>query len=215
LTLRTLVVTRTAGFRHESIPAAVAALAARPELEVRHTEDPADVTRCADHDVVAFVSTSGDILDEAARNALRQWVLAGGGFAGVHCAAATEDGWSWYGELLGARFAGHPPQVQDGVVVVQDAAHPSTAHLPARWPFRDEWYSFTDVRDDLHLLLSVDAGSIDAGDFAMPEPHPQAWWREVGSGRSFFTALGHTDEAWADPAFLEHVVAGVHWAGRG
>ncbi|RZS91739.1 hypothetical protein EV189_0986 [Motilibacter rhizosphaerae] len=210
--VRTLVFTRTTDYRHDSIPAAVAALQARPELEVVASEDPGDVARSGEFEVVAFVSTSGDCLDDAAREALQAHVLGGGGFVGVHCAAVTEAGWPWYGELLGARFAGHPEGVQPGTVVVEDAAHPSTAHLPARWGFVDEWYAFTQVRPDLHLLLSVDGASIDAGDHAMPAPHPQAWQRELGSGRSWFTALGHGDEAWADEAFLGHVLGGIAWA---
>jgi type 1 glutamine amidotransferase len=210
--LKTLVFTRTTGYRHASIPAAVAALEKRPELMVRHSEDPADVAECAAYDVVAFVSTSGDVLDETSRDALRTWVLAGGAFVGVHCAAVTEAGWDWYGDLLGARFAGHPEGVQDGVAVVADPAHPSTEALPERWPFRDEWYSFTDVRPDLHLLVALDRSTVEMGEFAMPDPHPQAWCREIGAGRSWFTALGHTDEAWDDPLFLDHVLGGVAWA---
>lgn len=212
--LSTLVFTRTTGYRHESIPAAVAALASRPELTVRHSEDPTDVTTCAAYDVVAFVSTSGDVLDEGAREALRTWVVGGGAFVGVHCAAVTEEGWDWYGDLLGARFAGHPEGQQDGVAVVVDPAHPSTRGLPERWPFRDEWYAFREVRDDLHLLVTVDTSSVDLASYAMPDPHPQAWCREIGRGRSWFTALGHADEAWADPLFLGHVLGGMAWAAR-
>jgi len=213
--LSTLVFTRTTGYRHASIESAVAALESRPELSVTPSEDPTEVARCGEYDVVAFVSTSGDVLDDAAREQLKSWVLDGGAFVAVHCAAATEQSWDWYAELLGARFAGHPEGEREGVAVVADRGHPSTVALPERWSFRDEWYAFADVRPDLHLLLSVDTESVSLGDYAMPPPHPQAWCRRVGAGRSWFTGLGHSDEAWSDAHFLGHVLGGVAWAAAG
>lgn len=211
---RTLVFTGTADFRHDSIPASVAALRAAPGLDVVATEDPADLADLTGFEVVAFVSTSGDVLDDRARASLRAFVEGGGGFVGVHCAAVTEASWDFYGALLGARFAGHPDRVQPGVAVVVDADHPSTAHLPERWPLEDEWYSFAEVRDDLRLLVAVEEGSFDPETYAMPAPHPQAWCREVGGGRSWFTALGHAAELWSDDAFLRHVLGGIAWAAR-
>jgi uncharacterized protein len=213
--LRVLVYTRTTGYRHDSIPAAVAALrtASAPAggaIEVTASEDPQDVARCARFDVVAFVSTTGDVLDAAGRDALRSFVDSGGGFVGVHSAAATEMSWDWYGELLGARFSGHPEGLQNAVA--HPSAHPTTAHLPRPWRFRDEWYAFHDVRDDLEILLEVDESSYAPGTFAMPGRHVQAWCRGVGAGRSWYTGLGHADEAWTDEALVDHVVAGLRWA---
>ena len=211
LVTRVLVFTRTAGYRHDSIPAAIAALTAAGGLDVTASEDPADVAACARFDVVTFVSTTGDVLGDAARRALRAFVEDGGGFAGVHSAAGTELSWDWYGELLGARFAGHPSGVQPATARVA-ARHPSTAHLPPHWTFTDEWYAFTDVRPASTLLLDVDEASYAPGDFTMPAPHAQAWCREVGAGRSWYTALGHEGQAWSDEHFLTHVREGISWA---
>ena len=67
---RMLVFTRTAGYRHDSIPAAVAAireLASRHGIEVEHTED-AGVFRAdtlARFKAVGFVNTTGNVLDRA------------------------------------------------------------------------------------------------------------------------------------------------------
>lgn len=208
---RVLVFTRTTGFRHDSIPAAVAALTGDERLRVTASEDPADVAACGRFDVVAFVSTMGDVLDGPARDALRSFVEGGGGFAGVHAAACTEPSWDWYPELLGARFAGHPAGVRKATVRVTDG-HPSTAHLPASWTFTDEWYAFADVRPGSTGLLDVDESSYDPAEFTMPEPHALAWWRTAGAGRSWYTALGHTPEAWSDSLFRTHVVNGIRWA---
>ncbi|XVU21519.1 ThuA domain-containing protein [Actinoplanes sp. CA-054009] len=203
---RMLVFTRTAGYRHESLPAAVAAVSAFPGVRVVHSEDPVALHDLGDIDVVMFLSTTDDILDPRGRSSLRSFVLGGGGFVGVHSAAGTELSDPWYGELLGARFLGHPDGVQQATLFDPDG-------VP--WKFTDEWYGFAEVRDDLEILLTVDEETYEPGAYAMTGPHPQAWRRPVGAGRSWYTALGHTSEAWADPAFLAHLRSGVAYAARG
>ena len=42
-------------------------------------------------------------------------------------------------------------------------------------------------------------------------PRPIAWYREFDGGRTFYTALGHTVESYADPLFLDHVWGGLMW----
>ena len=45
------------------------------------------------------------------------------------------------------------------------------------------------------------------------EQDPQAWWREFGKGRTFYTALGHRDDLWSnDPVFRAHISGGIRWA---
>ena len=99
-TERVLVFTRTAGYRHDSIPVAVATLrklAAREGLAADHSEDAGDINTAnlARYRVVVFASTTGDILDETQQRALQEFVRGGGGFAGVHAAADTEHDWPW------------------------------------------------------------------------------------------------------------------------
>lgn len=142
---RVLVFTRTLGFRHASIPLAVAALrrtAARQGMAVDHTEDPARFTASGlrRYRVVVFLSTTGDVLDRDGEAALRGFVEAGGGWVGVHAAADTEDGWPWYGTLVGTRFARHPA-VQRATLRVVDRDHPATAGLPVTWVRTDELYT--------------------------------------------------------------------------
>ncbi|MDH6224025.1 MULTISPECIES: ThuA domain-containing protein [Streptomyces] len=209
MTHRLLVHTRTTGYRHDSIPAALAAVGRFAGFTVDATEDPAalegDLSRYA---AVVFLSTSGDILTEASRAGLAAAVESGTGFAGVHAAACTEEGWPWYtGSLQRSRFAGHPPY-GPGRVLVEDRAHPATAHLPAEWDWSDEWYDFDPCPDpaEVHVLLR---GGQDR--------HPLAWHHRQGRGRVFWTALGHADGAYSDPGFLAHLRGGLEWVceGRG
>ncbi|WP_033211684.1 ThuA domain-containing protein [Kitasatospora phosalacinea] len=209
-----LVYTRTTAYRHDSIPAGVAAMRELGEehgFTIEPSEDPSVFTPASlnGRSAVVFLSTSGEVLTDAGRNALRHWVDAGGGFMGVHSAACTEYGWPYYGELIGARFAGHPP-VQTGVVVVEDAAHPSTAHLGSRWAWQDEWYDFrSNPRPGVRVLASADENSYTGG--AMGPDHPLAWCRDQERGRVFYTALGHCASSYSDAAFRTHLLGGLSW----
>ncbi|GGZ31989.1 ThuA domain-containing protein [Streptomyces poonensis] len=210
MTARILVYTRTTAYRHDSIPAGVAALRTLG-FDVDATEDPAALEAPLDpYTAVVFLSTSGEVLTETGRAGLRAYVEEGGGFAGVHAAACTEYDWPYYGELLGARFARHPAY-QPGKAVIEDRDHPATRHLPAVWEFTDEWYDFRDSpRGAVHVLATADESSYDGG--GMGADHPLVWCREQGAGRVFYTALGHACEAYEDPDFRAHLRGGIRWA---
>ncbi|GAB2716694.1 ThuA domain-containing protein [Streptomyces bullii] len=210
---RLLVCTRTTAYRHDSIPAGIAALRTLGDFEVDATEDPAALEQpLGGYAAVVFLSTSGEILTPAGRARLAAYVESGGGFVGVHAAACTEYDWPYYGELLGARFARHPLH-QPGKAVVEDGTHPATRHLPAVWHLTDEWYDFrTNPRGSAHVLVRADESSYEGG--GMGEDHPLAWCREQGTGRVFYTALGHAPEAYGDPDFRAHLHGGIMWAAR-
>lgn len=214
---RALVYTRTTSYRHESIPAGIAAvreLGRDVGLEVEATEEPGAFTfeSLAGHRAVVFLCTSGDVLTEEGRAAFGAWVRGGGGFVGVHLAAGTEPSWEFFGQLVGARFARHPA-FQPAVVTVEDQRHPATRHLPAQWPFSDEWYEFeSNPRGSVRVLASVDERGYQGG--TMGPDHPLAWCHENCGGRSFYTSLGHADAAYADPAFRAHLAGALAWAAR-
>ncbi len=214
---RVLVFTRTAGYRHESIPAgidAVRELGATGGYTVDATEDPGAfrASNLARYRAVVFLSTSGDVLDETGKRDLEEYVRGGGGYVGVHAASTTEYGWPFYGELVGAWFARHPA-IQPGRIVVEDRTHPATAHLDTTWSRTDEWYDFrTNPRGRVHVLLTVDESSYSGG--GMGRDHPIAWCHAVGTGRAFYTALGHAVESFAEPAFRDHLRGAIRWAAR-
>jgi uncharacterized protein len=213
---RIMVYSRTTGYRHDSIPAgteALGELGAAQGWTVEATEEPAELTDALGGcRAVVFLSTSGDVLDEEGRAALRAYLAGGGAFVGVHAAACTEYGWPWYGELVGARFDGHP-EIQPGVVTVEDRAHPATGHLPERWHWTDEWYNFRATpRGRVTVLASADESSYHGG--TMGADHPLVWCHESTGGRSFYTALGHSAESYADPVFRRHLLGGLSWAAR-
>jgi uncharacterized protein len=208
---RLLVYTRTTGYRHDSIPAGVCALRGMAGYSVDATEDPA-VFRgrtLRGYAAIVFLSTSGEVLDDAGRAALIEYMATGGAWLGIHGASTTEYGWPWFGELAGARFDQHPP-VQAGAITIADKGHPATGHLRTPWIRCDEWYAFRDnPRPRVRVLLTVDETSYEGG--TMGADHPIAWCHERLGGRSFYTALGHTEESFAEPAFLRHLAGALSW----
>ncbi|NUO46608.1 MAG: ThuA domain-containing protein [Streptomyces sp.] len=210
---RLLVYTRTTDYRHDSIPAGVAALSTLGDFAVDATEDPAALEAPLDgYAAVVFLSTSGEVLTGPGRARLAAYLESGGGFVGIHAAACTEYDWPYYGEMLGAWFDRHPAH-QPGKALVEDRTHPATRHLPAVWQFTDEWYDFrTNPRAAVRVLASADESSYEGG--GMGADHPLVWCREQGAGRVFYTALGHAPEAYEDPDFRAHLLGGITWAAQ-
>ncbi|MFV2011439.1 MULTISPECIES: ThuA domain-containing protein [unclassified Micromonospora] len=211
---RVLVYSRTTGYRHDSIPAGVEAvreLGAEHGFAVDATEEPTAFTpdNLSRYATVVFLNTTGEVLDDAGRAAFEDYINGGGGFVGVHAAADTEHNWPFYGDLVGAYFAQHPP-VQPATVEVVDRTHPATAHLPARWERTDEWYDYRTRPTDARILAELDGTSYTGGQ--MGRPHPHAWCRTYAGGRTFYTGGGHTVEAYAELAFRTHLLGAIRWA---
>jgi type 1 glutamine amidotransferase len=204
-----LVVTATAGFRHDSIPTAegvIAGLAPRLGASVvfARTEDEmartlnAEVLRGVD--VVMFVNTTGE-LDVPRRDDLLQWIAGGGSFIGLHSASDTWHAWPAYIDMLGAEFESHPDQYVAQIDVV-DPAHPATAPLASPHAMLEEIYNlknFDPAR--VRPLLATDGRVI-------------AWCKDYGAGRVFYTALGHRIDVWQSEWFANHLAGAISWALR-
>ncbi|WP_261719911.1 ThuA domain-containing protein [Streptomyces sp. FZ201] len=211
---RVLVFSKTAGFRHDSIPDGVQALkdlGASAGITVDATEDArafsnANLRR---YDAVVFLSTTGDVLNTAQQRAFERYVRQGGGFLGVHAAADTEYDWAFYGQTVGAYFQSHPA-IQQATVEVEDHSHAATSHLPTAWNRTDEWYNYrSNPRDRVRVLASLDESSYSGG--TMNGDHPMAWCHTAQGGRAFYTGGGHTKESYADPVFRQHLLGGLRW----
>jgi type 1 glutamine amidotransferase len=212
--LRVLMLTATAGFRHDSIATArqvLTSLAAQTgEFAITPTESLSDIsaTRLASVDVLMFALTSGELpLSNAGKQALLDFVDRGGGFVGVHSASDTFHEWPQYVALVGASFKEHP-WTQEATVTVEAPSHPAASGLGSSFRLIEEFYTFQEnPRPRVQVVLSLDSSSVGTqGDF------PLAWAQTVGRGRSFYTALGHFDSTWTDPRFQSHIRGAIAWA---
>ena len=210
-----LVFSKTTGFRHDSIPhgiAAIKTLGVDHGFSVDSTEDAARFTdeELPRYKVVVFLSTTGDILDEGQKAAFERYIRSGGGFAGIHSASDTEYQWTWYGRLVGTYFANHP-EIQHATVRIEDLGHASTEGLPQIWDRTDEWYNFrNNPRGTVHVLATLDEATYSGG--KMGADHPIAWCQVIDGGRSWYTAMGHTTESYAEPLYRLHLLGGIESA---
>lgn len=202
------------GYRHSSIEAGKAMFiktAGQYGIVADTTEDAAWFTRekLSQYKTLVFLSTRGNVLNEAQQQALMDYIHRGGGFVGIHAATTTEYEWPWYNRLAGAWFNGHPEPQQARYRVV-DKNFPATAHLPDTFRHFDEVYNFKSLQDSLHYLITADESSYTGG--KMGSPHPVCWYREFEGGRSFYIGLGHFEKDYEDPFFLSIVWKGIEWA---
>ena len=211
---KVLVFSKTAGFRHSSIPNGIQAirdLGAANNFTVDATEDAAAFsgTNLAQYRAVVFLLTTGDVLNDGQQAAFESYVRGGGGYVGVHSASDTEYQWPFYGGLVGAYFHSHPA-IQQATVRVEDRAHASTSHLGNDWVRTDEWYNFqANPRNDVHVLARLDEGTYSGGNMG---DHPIAWCKTYQGGRSWYTAGGHTEQSYAEPSFRSHLLGGIRYA---
>ena len=174
-------------------------------------------------DVIVFLqSTTRDFSDEQLES-FKKFIRNGGGFVGIHATSACRGEGEWFRKLVGRTFTDHPEE-QTAVMHVVDKNHPSTMHLPDRWIWTDEWYSYTDaLTENQNVLITLDESTYDPdrtwGDdtrfTSMGDFHPIAWCQEFDGGRSFYTSLGHMPALFKDPWFLDHIYGGIYWAASG
>ena len=210
-TMRPLVVvlTKTDGYRHESIPAAVQAVeraADQVGFDVVVTQSAAfcDPAILADVDVVVFAHANGRLFTPDQQEALAAWVDDGGGLLLLHGAVGDWSSSSWLSDVIGARFIGHslaPSIVR--VPIRTRAPHPAGRSLPARFVVDDEVYAFEEAPSGRGtvILASLEQGAVVGGfvgalDLTMPDVHPVIWARQIGQGAVVVDTLGHTPSSW-------------------
>jgi type 1 glutamine amidotransferase len=195
----------------------VAELAGMFGLDSLHVTDVRNLTleQLAGARVLALF-TIGETPWSASQRAAIVERVRGGALAilAVHAATDSSHGWEEYGQLVGARFDGHP-WTQSFDLEVVDRDHAATRHLGSTWPWKDEVYLFRDLRPDAHVLLQVAEGQLDMtipGARRPPCGFPLAWCFQEGKGRVFSSALGHFPSAWENPSYMAYLHGGLAWA---
>ena len=208
---KVLVFSKTSGYRHKCIETGVKtieALGKQNNFEITHTEDATLFTpdNLKQYQLVIFLNTTGDILNENQEKAFETFIHNGGSFMGVHSATDTEYEWAWYGKLVGAYFLSHPKQ-SNATITRINKKHESTKHLNDKWVHYDEWYNFKSINQDINVLLNLDESTYEGGENG--DYHPISWYHEFDGGRSFYTGLGHTNESYEEPEFKQHLLGGI------
>lgn len=183
-----------------------------------------------------FFYTTGDLTSEkspdntppmppSGKKALLDFVAAGKGFLGSHCASDTfhspphnkgkarenqpPDQIDPYIGLLGGEFVSHGAQQKAKMQIV-------SPHFPGAATLKDftlheEWYSLKNFAPDLHVVLAQVNDGMKGRDYERP-PFPATWARKHGEGRVFYTSMGHREDVWSNPIFQQILLGGLSWA---
>ncbi len=171
---------------------------------------------------VVFLNTGiGSPLTDPQRDVFEAYFRKGGGFVGIGSAIETDPAWAFLTNILGTRSSGRTA-VQSGTMKVFDRIHDASKSLPMYWERTDHWYNLaTNVRGVSHVLATV------VEDPYGPQPagntldgiaggtnganHPISFCKDYQGGRSFYTALGNTPEAF-DATLTTHLKGAISWA---
>lgn len=218
-----LVVTVTKGFRHSSIPTAEKVLAKLADqsqaFTVDYVRNDADMAAkmtpesLNQYDGFIFANTTG-ILPLPDKTAFLSAIKGGKAFVAMHSGSDTFHGPNNqvdpYTEMLGGEFQTHGAQV--GVeCLVQDTKHPATKHLAE---------SFCIEQEEMYLLKNYDPAKVH--ELLVLDKHPNkkkesghfpvAWCKEFGTGKVFYTSLGHREDVWENARYQKHILGGIKWA---
>lgn len=148
-------------------------------------------------------------------------IAAGKGFVGSHCASDTfhlpgakafenQPQPDPYIQMLGGEFISHGPQ-QKSVQKVVSAKFPGAESLGPSFEMMEEWYSLKNFAPDLHVILVQETAGMNGRDYQRP-PFPATWARRHGSGRVFYTSMGHREDVWTDERFQKLFLGGLGWS---
>jgi type 1 glutamine amidotransferase len=153
-------------------------------------------------------------------------VKAGKGFIGLHSATDTfhskvhegellrdidatgQDAFDPYIQMLGGEFIRHGNQ-QPSTLDCVDKNFPGAAGFDQA-NFVEEWYSLKNFAADLHVILVQQTEKM-VGNMYQRKPYPETWARLHGSGRVFYTSMGHRDDVWKKDQFVNLLTGAMNW----
>jgi uncharacterized protein len=170
----------------------------------------------ANVDAIFFLGHREIQLDAQQKADLLSFVKEDGkGFVAGHTATTAFESWPEFGEMLGARYDGHPWNTAYGSVINEDPSFPATKHFPPVFNFTDEFYQVKAYsRNNIRVLLRLDVSKMPSN----PEVHrtdgdfPLAWAKTYGKGRVFYSALGHAAGTWDNPDVYRMYFEALKWS---
>jgi type 1 glutamine amidotransferase len=174
-------------------------------------------------DGVIFANTTGE-LPLPDRDGFIKWIEDGHAFIGMHSASDTFHPFRGYIDMLGGEFETHKAQVPADLVA-GDIAHPANGGIGAKFDLAQE---------EMYHIKSQDRSKVRALWFMRHDPSvvtelkffPVSWCRKAGTGKVFYTSLGHREDLWSDSPEIKdrknsvevskqyqaHILGGIKWA---
>jgi scyllo-inositol 2-dehydrogenase (NADP+) len=172
------------------------------QFTVEVTSDRSGLADPSAYDSVIMYTVGGD-MSQAQEEGLVNYVKGGGGLVAIHCANAGMDRFVLYQEMVGSAFIKHGP-IAEFTVETDASAAAILPRLAERFSITDEFYicerrKDAPLQDFQHGLWQF-------------ERHSMGYVRDYGSGRVFYTALGHDERAFNNPDFQDLIYKGLRYA---
>lgn len=229
-----LIFSKTAGFRHSSIPVGIKAITMMGDKTGAYTaldsedENMFEPEKLKAFDAVFMLNTTLNCLsskkapperEEMLKQSLESFVSGGKGLIGVHAATDTYHNWPAYNKMMGGTFAGHPWHKKVPVKNLDPMSPINAAFDGKDFEITDEIYQFradTAQPSERHFLLALDTTKMDPADVKKGKRqdglYPVSWIGTYGSGKTFYCSLGHREEIYWNPMILKHYLAGIQYA---
>jgi uncharacterized protein len=166
----------------------------------------ADPEKLRTYSLISPCWTMGGLTNEQSTG-LQSAIRDGCALAGIHGGAGDAfRGNLDYEWMVGGHFVGHP-HVGEYTIRITNQSSPITAGLPGTFPYRSEQYY---MLMDPGVSLLADTEYIYEGRSCSM---PVAWVKMWGSGRVFYSALGHDPAEFDEfPHAFELAIRGFRWA---
>jgi type 1 glutamine amidotransferase len=200
-----------------SVPAQLTFLKSKLTEWGYENEDSVDPTKFTDANLpfyaaVAMINTCFEPFgvgkpDKPQSEALQRYLQKGGGLFGTHCAAVTFQSANppaLYNQVIGGRGAGG--NTEDPSTCAKTADHPSTAMLPATFPYKGNLDNADYVAPDSVVLVKCTWTA------PVVKVVSTSWYRMEGLGRVFYSNFAKEDVDLKDATVGDkHVIPGLAW----
>ncbi|MEZ0487738.1 PVC-type heme-binding CxxCH protein [Fibrella aquatica] len=161
-----------------------------------------------------LIFANWDSIPKPQERALLDFVASGHGLIPVHCASfCFRNSAEYVDKVVGGQFWRHRMDTIQTRFTQPDNA--ITAGL-ASFKAYDETYLHSHLQADNNVLAVRPIKADQAKDIAAQRPgateEPYTWTRTYGKGRVFYTAYGHDERTWSQPAFQQLLERGILWS---
>jgi len=168
----------------------------------------------ANVDAIFFMGHRDVPIDDAQKKELLAFVHDDGkGIVAAHTGLTAFESWPEFGELIGARYDGHPWH-QLGTVVNTGGDSTITKHFPATFTINDEFYQAKNVSPDARVLLRLDVAKMPPHAELRNQNFPLVWTKSYGKGRVMYSSFGHDASIYDNRDIAQMFLEGMKWALR-
>jgi type 1 glutamine amidotransferase len=162
-------------------------------------------------DALFFMGHRDVPIDEEQKKELLAYVRdEGKGIVASHVALTAFESWPEFGELIGARYDGHPWH-QQGTVINEAPDFPATKHFPPSFTINDEFYQAKNFSPNARVLLRLDVSKMPPHAELRNQTFPLVWAKQYGKGRIFYSSFGHDAAIYDNRDVAQMFLEGLKW----